>query len=34
MRRYLVRFSNYYYRVWLYATMVETTYPRFGPAGS
>lgn len=30
MRRYLVRFTNYYYRVWLYATMVETTYPKFG----
>jgi hypothetical protein len=30
MRNYLVRFSNYYYRVWLYATMVTTDYPRFG----
>ena len=30
MRRFLVRFSNYYYRVWLYATMVTAEYPRFG----
>lgn len=30
MRDFLVRFSNYYYRVWAYVTMVETQYPRFG----
>lgn len=30
MRDFLVRVNNYYYRVWLYATMVETDYPRFG----
>lgn len=30
MRRFLVRVTNYYYRVWLYATMVETRYPKFG----
>lgn len=30
MRDFLVRFANYYYRVWLYAVMVETEYPRFG----
>ncbi len=30
MRDFLVRVTNYYYRVWLYATMVETGYPRFG----
>lgn len=30
MRRYLVRVLNYYYRVWLYAAMVETDYPKFG----
>lgn len=30
MRRFLVRYNNYYYRVWLYATMVETDYPEFG----
>lgn len=32
MREFLVRFNNYYYRVWLYATMVETEYPKFGLA--
>lgn len=30
MRDFLVRFTNYYYRVWVYVTMVETTYPKFG----
>ena len=30
MRGFLVRVTNYYYRVWLYATMVETRYPKFG----
>jgi hypothetical protein len=30
MRDFLVRFANYYYRVWAYVTMVETEYPRFG----
>ncbi|MDW3212400.1 MAG: DUF4389 domain-containing protein [Ilumatobacteraceae bacterium] len=30
MRDFLVRVSNYYYRVWLYAAMVETEYPKFG----
>lgn len=30
MRGFLVRFNNYYYRVWLYATMVTTEYPKFG----
>lgn len=31
-RRFLVRVNNYYYRIWSYATMVETTYPKFGLA--
>lgn len=30
MRDFLVRFSNYYYRVWCYVAMVEVDYPRFG----
>lgn len=30
MRGFLVRYANYYYRVWTYATMATTTYPRFG----
>ncbi len=30
MRDFLVRVSNYYYRVWTYTTMVENTYPKFG----
>jgi len=34
MRNFLVRVTNYYYRVWLYATMVETRYPKFGLAPS
>lgn len=30
MRAFLVRVSNYYYRVWAYVTMVENGYPKFG----
>lgn len=30
MRDFLVRVSNYYYRVWTYVTMVENDYPKFG----
>lgn len=30
MRDFLVRVNNYYYRVWLYAVMVESEYPSFG----
>ncbi len=30
MRDFLVRVSNYYYRVWTYVTMVENDYPAFG----
>ena len=30
MRRYLVRVSNFQYRIWTYVTMVENTYPKFG----
>jgi hypothetical protein len=30
LRDFLVRFGNYYLRVWTYAAMVDTTYPRFG----
>ncbi|MEZ5243962.1 MAG: DUF4389 domain-containing protein [Acidimicrobiales bacterium] len=31
MRDFLVRFANYYYRVWAYVSMVRPTeYPRFG----
>jgi len=31
MRDFLVRFANYYYRVWAYVSMVHTAeYPRFG----
>lgn len=30
MRAFLIRVSNYYYRVWTYVTMVENTYPKFG----
>lgn len=30
MRDFLVRFSNYYYRVWAYVVMVENEYPKFG----
>jgi hypothetical protein len=30
MRDFLVKVSNYYYRVWVYVIMVETNYPKFG----
>ncbi len=30
MRRYLVRVSNFQYRIWTYVAMVENTYPKFG----
>lgn len=30
MRDFLVKFGNYYLRVWVYVAMVETKYPRFG----
>ena len=30
MRDFLVRFTNYWLRVWAYVTMVHTSYPRFG----
>ena len=30
MRDFLVRFENYYFRVWTYVTMVENDYPKFG----
>jgi hypothetical protein len=30
MRDFLVRVSNYYYRIWTYVTMVENDYPAFG----
>lgn len=30
MRDFLVRVSNYYYRVWTYTAMVENDYPKFG----
>jgi hypothetical protein len=30
MRDFLVRFSNYYYRVWTYVTMVQDDDPKFG----
>ena len=30
MRDFLVRVTNYYYRVWTYVTMVENDYPKFG----
>lgn len=30
MRDFLVRFTNYYFRVWTYVTMVDNDYPRFG----
>lgn len=29
MRAFLVRVSNFYYRVWTYVAMVDTTYPPF-----
>ena len=30
MRDFLVRVSNYQYRIWTYVTMVENDYPKFG----
>ena len=30
MRGFLVRVSNYQYRIWAYVTMVENDYPKFG----
>ncbi len=30
MRDFLVRVSNYYYRIWTYVMMVENEYPKFG----
>lgn len=30
MRDFMVRFYNYYFRVWVYVAMVDTKYPRFG----
>ncbi len=30
MRDFLVRVSNYYYRIWSYVVMVRNDYPRFG----
>ena len=30
MRGYLVRVSNYQYRIWTYVAMVENEYPTFG----
>jgi len=30
MRSFLIRVSNYYYRVWTYVAMVENDYPKFG----
>jgi hypothetical protein len=30
MRAFLVRLSNYEYRIWTYALMVENDYPKFG----
>jgi len=32
MRDFIVRVSNYYYRVWTYITMVDNDYPKFGLA--
>jgi Domain of unknown function (DUF4389) len=32
MRVFLVRVTNYYFRVWTYVTMVESGYPKFGLA--
>ena len=29
MRDFLVRVSNYYYRIWTYVTMVDNDYPKF-----
>ncbi|MEQ8717034.1 MAG: DUF4389 domain-containing protein [Acidimicrobiales bacterium] len=30
MRDFLVRFGNYWFRIWVYTVMVETKYPEFG----
>ena len=30
MRAFLVRVSNYQYRIWAYVTMVDNDYPKFG----
>ena len=30
MRAFLVRVSNYQYRIWTYVTMVDNDYPKFG----
>ena len=30
LRDFMVRLSNYYYRVWTYVVMVENDYPKFG----
>ncbi len=30
LRQFVVRFENYWLRVWAYVAMVERTYPRFG----
>lgn len=30
MRDFLVKFGNYYMRIWVYVAMVETKYPKFG----
>lgn len=34
MRGFLVRVSNYQYRIWTYVTMVDNTYPTFGLASA
>ena len=30
LRAFLVRVSNYQYRIWTYVTMVDNAYPTFG----
>ena len=30
LRAFVIRVSNYYYRVWTYAVMVDNEYPKFG----
>lgn len=30
LRAFVVRVSNYYYRIWTYVVMVENDYPKFG----
>ena len=32
LRDFVVRVSNYYYRIWSYVVMVENDYPKFGPS--